>query len=212
MPNQDLLLTILGVLLLFIGIMGGGFEIKEIKIPKVGIVSRVIGVLIGFVLIVVSVEYSRNALDDLLHSPTKWTEPNPKKTYKIMAKHSGMSMTIDNGELVQRKYAGEDSEFNFKERGAMYQIISKKTNDCVEVKAGSKYIILANCKDDSADNQLFELEVDQKDSTHFKIKATRHSEKCLDVMGESEKDKAKIQQHTCKDVPNQLWKISLIND
>ena len=52
MEDQNTLLAILGALLLLIGIIGGGFEIWDVKVPKVGRVSRVLAFGIGLVLIV----------------------------------------------------------------------------------------------------------------------------------------------------------------
>lgn len=53
MEVQTILLLI-GALFLFIGIFGGGFEIKEIKVPRVNTVSRVLGFVVGAVFILAS--------------------------------------------------------------------------------------------------------------------------------------------------------------
>jgi hypothetical protein len=44
-------LILLGALLLLVGIIGGGFEIKELKIPKVGIFPRIAALTLGVLLI-----------------------------------------------------------------------------------------------------------------------------------------------------------------
>ena len=49
--DGETLLIILGGLLLAIGILGGGFSIKELKVPTVGMGPRVIAFVIGVALI-----------------------------------------------------------------------------------------------------------------------------------------------------------------
>ena len=51
----DVLILLLGGLLVLSGIIGGGFEIKEIKIPKIGTISRILASIAGIVLIFVGV-------------------------------------------------------------------------------------------------------------------------------------------------------------
>ena len=45
---------IFGCLLLFIGVVGGGIEVKEIKVPKISNVMRVISVILGIVFLIVA--------------------------------------------------------------------------------------------------------------------------------------------------------------
>ena len=52
--NHQTLTFIFGALLLLIGIVGGGFEVKELKLPKVGWPIRLISIIIGTVFIAIS--------------------------------------------------------------------------------------------------------------------------------------------------------------
>jgi hypothetical protein len=45
--NLQLLSFLLGALLLLVGILGGGFEIKEVKVPKVGAMPRLGAFIVG---------------------------------------------------------------------------------------------------------------------------------------------------------------------
>lgn len=45
--NQQTMMFLLAAFLLLIGILGGGFEIKEFKVPAIGTAPRVIAVIVG---------------------------------------------------------------------------------------------------------------------------------------------------------------------
>jgi hypothetical protein len=49
--TTETILIVLGALLTLIGILGGGFELKEAKFPRVGMVPRVLALLLGVALI-----------------------------------------------------------------------------------------------------------------------------------------------------------------
>jgi hypothetical protein len=51
----ELVVFALGALLLLTGIIGGGFELKELKIPPVGRVARVLSTAAGAVLILLGI-------------------------------------------------------------------------------------------------------------------------------------------------------------
>ena len=53
--SAGILLLVLGSLLLVVGIIGGGFEVKELKIPRVGTGSRILAGMVGALLIVIGV-------------------------------------------------------------------------------------------------------------------------------------------------------------
>ncbi len=53
--SGDVLILILGGLLVTIGVIGGGFEVKELKVPKVGGGSRILAGIVGSVLIIVGI-------------------------------------------------------------------------------------------------------------------------------------------------------------
>lgn len=53
--NPELLLLAVGALLLVTGLLGGGFELRELKIPKVGRVARVLATGAGVLCIVLGI-------------------------------------------------------------------------------------------------------------------------------------------------------------
>jgi len=82
MTNVSTIFLVIGILMVFIGIFGGGFEIKELRMPKVSNLSRVIGFIVGFVFI--SIGFISGSTDDknpgfipsLLSIFTHDTDPN----------------------------------------------------------------------------------------------------------------------------------------
>jgi hypothetical protein len=52
--DKETMFLVLGLAMVFIGVFGGGFEIKQIKIPKVNHFSRVVGFFIGVLLVLLS--------------------------------------------------------------------------------------------------------------------------------------------------------------
>lgn len=56
--NHETLTFIFGALLLLIGILGGGFEVKELKVPKVGWSIRLISVIVGAFFIAMSLGFN----------------------------------------------------------------------------------------------------------------------------------------------------------
>lgn len=42
---------VFGGILLFVGVVGGGFELKELKVPKVGMGVRVVSTIVGFLFV-----------------------------------------------------------------------------------------------------------------------------------------------------------------
>jgi hypothetical protein len=53
--NTELLLAALGALLLLAGVLGGGFEIRELKIPQIGRIARTAASLLGLVCILFAI-------------------------------------------------------------------------------------------------------------------------------------------------------------
>lgn len=73
MNQVELIVTALGAILLFSGIIGGGFEAKEIKVPRMGRVARTLAFVVGGMLILSGIgmwAYKLEPRADLV-------EPNP---------------------------------------------------------------------------------------------------------------------------------------
>ncbi|WP_257461826.1 hypothetical protein [Archangium lipolyticum] len=54
----EVMMCVFGALLVLTGIVGGGLEVKELKIPKVGMASRVAAYVSGFFFILMGVVLS----------------------------------------------------------------------------------------------------------------------------------------------------------
>lgn len=65
--NHETLTFIFGALLLLIGILGGGFEAKELKVPKVGWSIRLISAIVGAFFIAMSLGVNVNLPDGDTH-------------------------------------------------------------------------------------------------------------------------------------------------
>lgn len=61
--SKDTIFLIIGIFMVFIGVFGGGFQIKEIKIPQVNKISRIFGFAVGAVFILVSLNVFGPVLD-----------------------------------------------------------------------------------------------------------------------------------------------------
>jgi len=57
--SVDLAVFIFGAILLSIGILGGGFELKEISVPKVGPIARGLAAVAGVVFIAMGISFAR---------------------------------------------------------------------------------------------------------------------------------------------------------
>ncbi len=66
--SAELVVLMLGSLLVMIGIIGGGFEIKELKVPQVGGMARLVSGAAGAVLLVVGIGMKTEAVNN--KSPT----------------------------------------------------------------------------------------------------------------------------------------------
>jgi hypothetical protein len=85
--NYNIILIVIGVGLILIGLVGGGLEIKELKIPKVSIAPRigisllgVILLLIGIMLGLLSDVAKSNPMPSPTPNPTSAPAPNPTST------------------------------------------------------------------------------------------------------------------------------------
>jgi hypothetical protein len=88
-----------GALLLFVGILGGGFEVKEVKIPPIAASGRVVSSLAGLVFIAVALFPMRNVLTDGTSRPTmsamEWD------TDRFGADYTNLPLPTDNPTLCE---------------------------------------------------------------------------------------------------------------
>lgn len=80
--NISMLAFIFGCILILIGIIGGGLELKELKIPKVSSFSRVIAIIGGIVFISMGIEFPVFKPD--IPSPTLLSDPTNKPEVPLM--------------------------------------------------------------------------------------------------------------------------------
>ncbi|MCA9731704.1 MAG: DUF2914 domain-containing protein [Deferribacteres bacterium] len=71
--QTETMILLIGMLMVFIGIFGGGFEIKEIKVPKVNNLSRILGFFAGVFLII----WSQGVLKEILPNLSDSSTPDP---------------------------------------------------------------------------------------------------------------------------------------
>jgi hypothetical protein len=71
--EPKILTFILGSILLLIGIFGGGFQVKELKIPQIGKFSRFVATSLGIFFIVLSL-----GLDQPTPTPAEIATPTPR--------------------------------------------------------------------------------------------------------------------------------------
>jgi hypothetical protein len=67
------LLSFFGCVLILTAVVGGGYELKSVKMPKVGVVPRLSGILVGGVLVVLGLGMAVSA-----PSPVPPVEPSPR--------------------------------------------------------------------------------------------------------------------------------------
>src|SRR5579871_4791957 len=53
--NIQIVSFVFGGLLIFVGVLGGGFELKELKVPKVGTGVRVLAAIVGLLFVCLGV-------------------------------------------------------------------------------------------------------------------------------------------------------------
>jgi hypothetical protein len=71
----DIIIGLFGGLLIFVAIVGGGFELRELKVPKVGRVARAAAAVVGSLLLLFAIPSS--AYSDDPPMPTITTSPPP---------------------------------------------------------------------------------------------------------------------------------------
>lgn len=90
---------IFGALLILVGILGGGFEVKELKIPKVHIGSRLISSFAGvlFISFAVWLSFGKVNIEDsqVRMSDMEWD------TDRFGADYTGLTLPTDNPELCK---------------------------------------------------------------------------------------------------------------
>jgi hypothetical protein len=65
----ELLAFVFGILLLFVAIVGGGFELRELKVPRVGKVARVVSALLGVLFLMVG--FSGSTMEPIGQAPAQ---------------------------------------------------------------------------------------------------------------------------------------------
>lgn len=97
--NIQTLSFIFGALLLLVGLFGGGFEVKELKLPKVGWPIRFVSIIVGAFFIAISL--------GIIKPPEKVDVPNvvDLPLEKAQTALININLKIGNVELIQTKAA-----------------------------------------------------------------------------------------------------------
>jgi hypothetical protein len=79
--NVNVLAFVFGALLLFVAIVGGGFELRELKVPRVGWAPRVVALVVGVLFIALGFAWTTEPLvlaDEPRHPPSaQQDQPSP---------------------------------------------------------------------------------------------------------------------------------------
>ena len=77
--ETNTIILLIGLLMVFIGIFGGGLQIREIKVPKVNVLSRLVGFIVGAFLIIWSQNILTGILPNLSSKPEDSVNIDPKE-------------------------------------------------------------------------------------------------------------------------------------
>jgi hypothetical protein len=128
------IILLIGLLMIFIGIFGGGFEVKEIKVPKVNTLSRLLGFVIGAVLIIWSRDIFPEILPSLSSGPDQVVpegKPSDKNDYyKLEAAWNNLAFEND---LLLKEYTKLDTspvkqKLDLEKRNTLTQRIEQLQN------------------------------------------------------------------------------------
>jgi hypothetical protein len=230
--SVPIVLSIAGVIILLIGIMGGGIKAKEIEIPPIPAKVRIIASLVGVILIWIAIWQSSiigqpsptqtEATATYLANTTPVNSfiPDPSKHYSIQSVYSEKFLTVSDGSLddntpiIQSEWVSETHQFwQFEaldgEDSGYYYIHSVKSGKCLDVDYASQ--------DDGT--QIFQYHCTWTNNHKWKIIAlgsgtfalqAKHSDKVLTISTASFENGVILIQETFN--PNELrqqWKIKL---
>jgi hypothetical protein len=80
---------VFGLLLLFVAIVGGGFEIREVKVPQVGWGVRTAAALIGIAFLVLGIVGFQKANAGVLPAPPASASPEPRNVPVVPTENPG---------------------------------------------------------------------------------------------------------------------------
>jgi hypothetical protein len=78
--DVNLLAFVFGALLLFVAIIGGGFELRELKVPKVGWAPRVVALVAGLIFVGIGVANNLQTVPSAEAQPPVTSQPEQAKT------------------------------------------------------------------------------------------------------------------------------------
>lgn len=81
--NVNLLAFVFGALLLFVAIIGGGFELRELKVPKVGWAPRAVALVVGVLFIGVGFAYGTEPAVAAKETPPPRSVAPPPESHPI---------------------------------------------------------------------------------------------------------------------------------
>lgn len=127
--SKDTIFLFIGIFMVFVGVFGGGFQIKEIKMPKVNKISRIFGFAVGLVFILLSLNVFGSLLDSVNNAGGNLSQGDTTN----VGSNNGSAMASDlptknsnesiKNQFVQLEEAWSDSKYGNTELLAEYEKI-----------------------------------------------------------------------------------------
>jgi hypothetical protein len=98
--KTSLVVFLFGAILLAVAILGGGFELKELKVPKVGWMARLISAFMGMVFVVVGI--GLDAPTDDLGSPSSGSSSSATSSQSAINFTIGDNLGVEIGQVSEQ--------------------------------------------------------------------------------------------------------------
>lgn len=183
-------LAIAGVVVLLVGILGGGIRAKEIEIPTVPPLGRLMACAIGFGLIGMAIWMS-SPRDPLVVSPTELPA-------------TPMPLTPEGTETLVPS-TPESPEPAFPDPNKVYIIRSVATQKVLDFDGMA--IIQSEWTSETHQEWIFEP-LHAVDEGYYLIHSAQNGD-CFDVSNASLQDTSEVVLYGCNGMDNQKWRITL---
>jgi len=95
--TPQIVVVVLGGILILAGLLGGGFELKELKMPRVGGVARVLSLVAGIVLLGLGLKMTPQNTSDA--TPPHTEAPPPHKDVTPARRRDAAARQAANGRI-----------------------------------------------------------------------------------------------------------------
>lgn len=188
-------LAIAGVIILLVGVLGGGIKAKEIEIPTVPTIGRILMSICGLILIAISIWLSGVVIqEDVPEMPT--AVPSIEATFQP-------------GETQESGVVTETTNTVVPDPTKKYMIQSVRSGKVLSVSGGSTEngTPIVQYEWTGEVYQIWRFEsLEGADTGYYSIYSEK-SGKCIDVKGSAVEDNEEILQYTCYKSDNQKWHL-----